>query len=213
MEYGQAVRSGAWILILLNLLMALISIWGFVRMAPAIDQILARNGQSLEACEGMLAVLAMAPEEGKVPEAFSRALEHAEVNVTEHGEMHELELIRTQAPAAFAGDQMARGQLIKALVRLSGINREAMGAASVDARRLCLAGAWAVVFMGVWLFTIGILFKRAFVRNLIAPLDELDRVLVARRNGERMRRCNTSGMHNEVRHVLSGVNELMDENP
>ena len=61
MEHAQSVRAGAWLLILLNLLMALGAIWVLARMTPAIEEILSRNGQSLEACEEMFAVLAEAP--------------------------------------------------------------------------------------------------------------------------------------------------------
>ena len=51
MEHAQSVRLGAWLLILLNLLMALGAIWVLMRMTPAIEEILSRNGQSLEMVE------------------------------------------------------------------------------------------------------------------------------------------------------------------
>ena len=108
MEHAQSVRLGAWLLILLNLLMALGAIWVLMRMTPAIEEILSRNGQSLEACEEMFAVLAEAPADPVggtgFREGFSRALLRAEANVTEEGEPQAIEVIRRNYPAAFLGN-------------------------------------------------------------------------------------------------------------
>jgi len=43
MKLAQSVKIGAWLLIVLNLLMAFGSIWKIMRMAPAIKVIIAQN--------------------------------------------------------------------------------------------------------------------------------------------------------------------------
>jgi len=60
---------------------------------------------------------------------------------------------------------------------------------------------------------VGLLFKRALYRNLVAPLEEVDNVLAARRNGDRMRRCNTIDMPRDVRRVLGDINDVLDQLP
>ena len=58
MRLAQAVRVGAWVLMGLNLLMAVGAIALFNRMAPAIAVIIERNERSIGACVDMLASLA-----------------------------------------------------------------------------------------------------------------------------------------------------------
>ena len=59
MRLAQAVRVGAWFLVGINLLMAVGTIAIFSRMAPAIAIIIERNDRTLEACEDMLAIMAV----------------------------------------------------------------------------------------------------------------------------------------------------------
>ena len=214
MEHAQSVRLGAWLLILLNLLMALGAIWVLMRMTPAIEEILSRNGQSLEACEEMFAVLAEAPADPVggtgFREGFSRALLRAEANVTEEGEPQAIEVIRRNYPAAFLGNGAAREATVAAIRQLAASNRRAMIEAEARARHLGTAGAWGVVFMALTVFVVGLLFKRALYRNLVAPLEEIDAVLTARRNGDLHRRCIGVGLPRDVQNVLNGVNELID---
>ena len=204
MEHAQSVRAGAWLLILLNLLMALGAIWVLARMTPAIEEILSRNGQSLEACEEMFAVLAEAPADpaggAGFRDNFRQALLRAEANVTEKEEPQALEVIRREATVA-------------AIRLLAASNRRAMIEAEARARHLGTAGAWGVVFMALTVFVVGLLFKRALYRNLVAPLEEVDNVLAARRNGDRMRRCNTIDMPRDVRRVLGDINDVLDQLP
>ena len=164
-------------------------------MTPAIEEILSRNGQSLEACEEMFAVLAEAPADpaggAGFRDNFRQALLRAEANVTEKEEPQALEVIRL----------------------LAASNRRAMIEAEARARHLGTAGAWGVVFMALTVFVVGLLFKRALYRNLVAPLEEVDNVLAARRNGDRMRRCNTIDMPRDVRRVLGDINDVLDQLP
>ena len=45
----------------------------------------------------------------------------------------------------------------------------------------------------------------------VAPLEEVDNVLAARRNGDRMRRCNTIDMPRDVRRVLGDINDVLED--
>ncbi|MDO5565085.1 MAG: hypothetical protein Q4G59_00410, partial [Planctomycetia bacterium] len=58
MKLTHSVKVGIWCLVGLNLLMAFISIWVFVRMAPAIEQIINRNTKSIDAGQNMFSCLA-----------------------------------------------------------------------------------------------------------------------------------------------------------
>ncbi len=216
MRLAQAVRVGAWLLVGLNLLMALGAIWILMRMAPAMSGIIERNDRSLYACEEMLAALVlvgddMASDEEQHLRRFKAALKRAEENVTEKGESAVLKLIAASSSAAFAGDLSARRQMVSAIVRLGDINREAMNLADKRVRQFGEAGIWGVVFMAIAVFGVGLLFTRSLLRRVVKPMVELHAVITAYRKGETRRRCSGADMSQEVRSVFYGINEILDQ--
>lgn len=217
MNVGQNVRLGAWLLIGLNLLMALGSIWVFIRMAPAIEVIIIQNERSLQACEEMLSSLAMmnlsgsGPDNDRLKASFNDALGRAEKNVTELAEPVALESIRHNYAQAFAGDFDARTRTVTAIAGLSRINREAMGVADKKARQLGNGGAWGVVFMASAVFLVGMLFMRSLKRNLVAPLAEIHSVISALRRGDALRRCTRMDMPSDITQVFNEFNEFLDK--
>jgi len=214
MRLAHAVRLGGWLLVGLNLLMALGSIKVFMRMAPAIEGIIERNERSLQAGEEMLAALALAGDEPMSEQRridFSKALDRAQNNVTEVDEGEILATIARFSPSAFAGQVEARGETVAAIVRLGVINREAMVKADLAAQQLGHAGAWGVVFMAVCIFLAGLIFIRIVTRRVVRPLEEVHAVITAQHRGEIMRRCSGTDLPREVKLVFSGINDLLDQ--
>jgi len=215
MKIAQSVRLGAWLLIGFNLLMALGSIWIFMRMAPAIEIIIERNERSLEACEEMLASLAMIsrnpPTDVMLKATFESAFKRAQNNITEKEEPAVLATIQADFADAFLGDRTALQKTVSAIVLLGKINREAMIAEDHRAQQFGTAGAWGVVFMAVTVFFAGMLFKRRILKNLVMPLVEIQDVLSAQRNNDTMRRCTGPHLPEDVKRVYSGINELLDQ--
>ncbi|MDT8377404.1 MAG: hypothetical protein RQ739_00835 [Desulfotignum sp.] len=214
MRLAQTVRLGAWILIGLNLLMAFGSIWVFIRMAPAIEVIIDQNERSLQACEKMLASLAMAdnPEIDitRLKISFATALKNAQNNITEEQEPAALNAIDQNYAGAFKKEAAAKTRTVDAILLLGEINREAMVRADKKAQQLGNAGAWGVVFMASAVFLTGMLFLRALKKNLVMPLEEIDAVMTARQRGDTMRRCTGSRLSKDVRRVFSNVNAFLD---
>ncbi len=214
MRLAQTVRVGAWVLVGLNLIMALGTIGILKRMNPAIAAIIASNERSLENCEEMLVVLALAGDDPALNEKqqarFKVALNLAKKNVTEKGELEAVLKISALALAAFSGGGKEREAIIAEIVRLAEINRRAVFQAEKRARQLGEAGSWGVVFMAVCVFGVGLLFVRSLLRRVVKPMEEIHAVIVAYRNGEAMRRCATANMPQDVRAVFSGINEILD---
>jgi hypothetical protein len=214
MRLAHAVRLGGWLLVALNLLMALGTIEVFMRMAPAIEGIIERNERSLKAGEEMLAALALAGDEAMDEQHrgdFSKALDRAQNNVTETDEAEVLAIIARTLPAAFAGKAEARRETVAAIVRLGEINRAAMVRADFAARQLGHAGAWVVVFMAICIFLAGLIFIRGVTRGVVRPLEEVHAVIMAQRRGETMRRCSGADLPQEARLIFSGINEILDQ--
>ncbi|MFH1215686.1 MAG: hypothetical protein V1706_04200 [Pseudomonadota bacterium] len=214
MRIVQAVRLGAWSLVGLNLLMALGSIAIFMRMAPAITVIIDRNERSLQACEDMLASLALSDNitanEERV-KIFKEAFIRAKNNVTEIEEPAVLRSIEATADSAFHGDIKTRKSTVDAIVNLGKINREAMISADSRARQLGHAGAWGVVFMAVSVFVAGMIFIRGLTHRVIKSLEEIHAVITAWKNGETLRRCTGTQLPQEIRVIFSGINEILDQ--
>lgn len=216
MRLAQAVRVGAWLLIGLNLLMALGSIGILMRvMTPEIVGIIERNEGFHHDSEEMLAVLALAGDgmaaDARQQAGFMAALKRVEENATGKEELTALQAIVASAPAVFTGDYPARLQMVTAIARLGEIKRQEMVQEVERARQFGEAGAWGVVFMAISVFSIGLLFVRSLLRRVVKPMVELHTVITAYRNGETMRRCSGADMPQDVRAVFYGINELLDQ--
>jgi hypothetical protein len=214
MKLLTMVRLGALLLIGLNVLMGLGTIWVFMRMAPAIEIIIERNERSLEACERMLVSLAISGTDGsesrQLELSFEEALQTAQNNITEAEEPAPLAMIDRNYREAFENDFPARRQTITAISRLAQINREAMVRADKRARQFGNGGAWSVVFMASAVFLAGLLFMRTLKRNLVKPLEEIYSVLLAYRLGDTVRRCSGADLSRDVKTIFDGMNELLD---
>lgn len=215
MRLAHATRIGAWLLICLNLLMAMGSIWIFMRMSPAIRLIIEQNEHSLQACEEMLASLAMMSDNDarnkKLRKSFEEALLRARNNITEQEEPEAIDLIQAQSAYVFQGDLQAKEQTVAAIVLLGKINREAMIKEDLRARQFGQAGAWGVVFMATSVFFAGMIFKRNLSLNVVKPIEEIHAVISAYRNGDAMRRCSGADLPADFISVFHGINEILDK--
>ena len=215
MRLAQAVRVGAWFLVGINLLMAVGTIAIFSRMAPAIAIIIERNDRTLEACEDMLAIMAVtgigtpfSPEQTGV---FKTAFDRATTNITEPEEPEILKRMEPMLPPLFTGDVAVRKHLVEAVVHLGKINRDAMTIADQRAQQLGRTGAWGVVFMALSAFMVGLIFIRSLTRRVVTPLEEIHAVIIAHRNGDSMRRCTGADLSQDVVAVFTGINDLIDQ--
>lgn len=214
MKLLHSVRIGVWLLILLNLLMGFGSIWFFLRMAPAIDNIIRKNTNTLVLCEKMLSSVAQRSEDsdaGKQNQKdFVAALKQARENITEEGEPRAIEVITNNFRGAFAGNEASLQRTLQAIIELSNINKKAMVLEDRKARRLGSAGAWGVVFMATGVFIVTILLMRGIRRNLLYPIEEISEVVSANLNGDSLRRCFGANASADVRVLYSRINEVLD---
>ncbi|MEQ9644257.1 MAG: hypothetical protein RLO52_02180 [Sandaracinaceae bacterium] len=209
MKIGRQLRILLAVLIGLQALTALAGIGLLDRMSPAIGRILDENVASAEAVEAMLRVLvAPTPSEAQRRE-FMETLASAESNVTEPEETELLRVIRANAVGARGGARAARARAADALAELGDVNRGAMARADGDARRLGLAGRWALAFLALVGLAGVVLSARRIRTRLLAPLVELSAVVRVIRSGDPHRRCRPmpSG---ELGYVLASLNQILD---
>lgn len=215
MRLGQIIRMGSWGLILLNLIMAMGAVWIFMRMTPAIQRIIERNEHSLEACEEMLASLTLhdhvvGADGSELVARFESALHRAENNITEREEPEALQAIRGAYAGAFSDDPIAGKQTVSAILQLGRINRQAMIDADLRAQHFGRAGAWSIVFMAVSVFLVGMIFNRYLRDAVVAPLDEIERVILAHERGDALQRCFGNAATQEIKRICNGLNNLLD---
>lgn len=214
MKLAYGIRIGAWTIVGINLLMALGAIGVFMRMTPAIAEIISKNERSLEACEEMLAALAFAScnkqETESHLESFKNAYLRAHNNITEPEEPQALNIIKENFRQAFKGEKAAIILVTQATLELGNINRKAMAVADKNAQQLGRGGAWGIVFMAACSFLAGVIFIRNLNHKLLEPLDEMKNVLIAHLGGETRRRCTGANLHGDVRAIFANVNSVLD---
>lgn len=214
MKLAQSVKIGAWFLIMMNLLMAFGSLWIFMRMAPAIQIIIAQNEVSLEACEDMLVALLLKENSENFESdrlgSFRNALGRAENNITESEEPEVIAAITRNYEDAFSDNKLALNQTVDAIAKLGDINRDAMRRADLSAQQLGYAGAWGVVFMATLTFMVGMIFLHSLRKNLADPIQEIDTVVSEFRKGDRIRRCSMGYPSKSVKRIFRNINELLD---
>jgi hypothetical protein len=212
MKSIQSIKIGAWIIISINILMALGSIWVFMRMAPAIEVIIDRNEKSLQACEEMLSAMVINSVDGSESiDRFISALSIAENNITEYGEKNVIEGISAAYKSAFTGDEESILLTVQNINKLSEINRTAMIRADIKARQLGNAGAWGVVFMATLALVSSLVFMKQFRRSISGALMEIYTVIKANKSGETFRRCSDyDDIPKDISYIYSGINELLD---
>jgi hypothetical protein len=213
-KLAQSVRTGAWLLIGLNLLMALGSIWIFDQMAPNIERIIAQNGRSLQACDTMLSALAhflATPDQKDACKShFEEGLQIAKSNLTETGEETIIAAIENHYLKAFESNPSSVADTLEAIKNLRTLNWNATLRADQNAKKFGKTGAWAVVFMAVLVFWAGVLFKQFIFRTLVTPMEEIHSVMTERRRGDRYRRCSGRTLPQEIQSLYRQVNDLLD---
>lgn len=204
---------GAWIIVIINLLMAFGAIGVFTRMTPAIANIMSNNERSLKACEEMLFSLAMSSieedrEAGK--KSFLAALQRAIKNITEKEESEALADITKSSVRFFAGETEALKETVAKIIFLSEINRNAMTKADIAAQQLGRSGAWGIVFMAIFALLGGIIFIANLHNKLLQPLEEMKLVLQANQQGEAHRRCAGINLPSDIKNLYGQINKLLD---
>lgn len=218
MKLAQPILIGAWFLIIANILVSLVSIWMFNRMAPAIETIIVRNERSLQACEEMLSALSLTSASwdestgDSLKSSFITALVKAEGNITEPAEPEAISTIKMNFSRAFDGNPKAQLLTVTAITRLGAINRDAMVRADVKARQIGSAGAWGVVFMATGVFLFGMIFLRKLNTTLLQPVAELQSVLSAAENEDSLRRCSNVNVPRDFVGIYTSLNALLDNN-
>ncbi|HAE38303.1 MAG TPA: hypothetical protein DCG57_06645 [Candidatus Riflebacteria bacterium] len=214
MRLAKAFSLSAWLLVTINLLMAFGAIGIFMRMTPAIAEIISNNERSLQACEEMLTSIIMAASNTDYStmyrQNFKNALERASKNITEGEEPAALEIISSEFEKAFEGNRNAIELTTTAILQLSAINRNAMAEADKKAQQLGRGGAWGIVFMAIFSFIIGIVFIQQLQSKLLVPLEEIKTVLLEHQAGETRRRCAGVNLSTDIRGIFGIINRLLD---
>ncbi|NLF96859.1 MAG: hypothetical protein GX569_08990 [Candidatus Riflebacteria bacterium] len=214
MRLARGLSLGAWLIVGINLLMAFGAIGIFMRMTPAIAEIISNNERSLQACEEMLTAIALSANKiGNISEhqnSFKSALDRARNNVSEEEEPAMIEIISQNFEDAFAGKSNSVTLTTNAILELSRINRNAMMNADKRAQQLGRGGAWGIVFMAIFSFVTGIVFIQQMTKKLLQPLEEIKTVLIEHQSGETRRRCAGANLPTDIRGIFGIINRLLD---
>ncbi|MEZ4475521.1 MAG: hypothetical protein R3F60_32950 [bacterium] len=206
MQLRREASAGIVAILVLQVLLAMLSIALLTRVGPAIGWILQENVYSGEAVEAMLAQLAHDQE----AVVFDEALARAQANVTEAEEPPVLVRIAAGREGALAGEPAARASVVVALRQLGDINRASMVRANHRAGRLAQGGAWAAALLGALAVGLGVLVYRRLSQRLELPIQDVRLTLERLRAGNRQARCALMEAPAEIQQICNDVNWLAD---
>jgi hypothetical protein len=183
-------------------------------MTPAVERMMNENVGSMAAASRMFAALAAArlpePAAEAARERFFETLSWAVRNSTEPGELEVLTELRAHGSAALNGDPRALELALSAIGRLESINDSAVQVAQADLARLARGGEWALALLGIVGFGAGAFIRRRLYHRVVAPLHELERVLLSVEGGDELQRCAARGHSPRQHRALRSLNRLLD---
>ena len=214
MKLTQGFKVGVWLIVVLNLLMAFGAIGVFMRMAPAIAEIITNNAKSLQACEDMFAAIILFNNEPENKEKhqqdFEIALKTALNNITEKNEPEIISVINNNYVEMFRGNKEHQLFVTEAILRLTKINHQAMKRADYNAQSLGYGGAWGIVFMAVIAFLAGVIFVSQLSNKILDPIEEIKTTLMEHQAGEKFRRCFKANVPADIKRIFELINRLLD---
>lgn len=214
MRVRRQISLGIGALLGMQLLTSFGAIGLLSRMGPAIEEILAINGESIAAVDEMILVLAEA-EGGPVPALgrarYSQALARVELAITDPAEQPAIDRLKSDSSEAMEGERGARVRVLAALERVGRGNVSAMRRLDADAKELGIGGAWAAAAFGLAGLGLGVGVRRRIERGIEVPLGEIDAALTASRGGDPHRRAGVRPDRPlELTRIAQGVNDLLD---
>jgi len=213
METRRDLVIGIVALTVASSILAFISIGVFVRMSPAIGDIVHRNLHRLEASRTMVGVFAERRGEG-ITDIGVQRLEGAleELRKESKGEQDTvlLEHVVDTMALALSGDRAPIERFVATIAEIAEVDYAAMRRADAEAQRLGSAGAWAAALSGLVIALLGIAVFVRLERRVTRPATELARVLAAARAGDELRRCRPLEGAQELEQALAALNVLLD---
>lgn len=212
-EAARELSAGIYALASSVVLTALVAINVVQRMTPAVTSMLSDTLDRASVTAQFHTALAAArlpePAPSAARQRFDDALAQAARGASPAGQylLSELEGLRG---AALRGDQHALELTFSTISRLEAGNRSAIEEATANFRRLGLNGAWALALLGMTGVAAGALIQRRLYRRVVAPLNELERVLLSLESGDALQRCAPVGVSSQQRQALRNLNRLLD---
>ncbi|MCB1190635.1 MAG: hypothetical protein H7A23_24890 [Leptospiraceae bacterium] len=215
MTIKQYVQYGIGLLFFFNILIIFGVIGLFMRMSPAIEEIIHENVHSLEAVEEMLLatnlIILSTNDVTDEKKRFLNAFQKAKMNITEEEEKEVIQNIERNMDSLFLKDKKTIARLITNIEKLAKINRVAMKRADGNAKRLGIAGSWSGVFLGVVNFILSVLITRKLDKRFFSPLSDVYDVLMAHKKGDKFRRCVARKGSAEMKLIKQEINLMLDD--
>lgn len=205
-EISKRMYFSFILLLLCSTIISIAGIYGFQRLAPAINTINKRNTQSLYYAEQMLTNISSRKDIKK----FEEFLNKSKANITERNEKEAVNNIEKTYKLAFKGDFKAEETTIEHVVKLTEVNRNAMINAGIKAERLKNVGIWIIIFPTILAWCIGLALLKNLEKAFIKPLDDLKSAISEYKKGNKMRRCPKFSQEIEFQNLYNNINSILD---
>lgn len=207
MKLGKRICYSFIIILVCSTVISVAGIWGFQRLEPFVNTLNSSNTESLYYAEQMLSSISMK----KDLKRFEENLHKAQNNITEAGEQEVLQKIAGNYQPAFYGNEKYEEATIDSIAELSKINRLAMQRAGLRAKKMQTVGIWIILFPSVFIWIIGLTLLARIKKVFIKPIEEFNDVISDYNSGNRMRRCPSYTVSDDLQKLYDGLNRILDE--
>lgn len=204
-------------LVVLSLIFGLGSIALIERIVPAIDNIMNENAVSVSSAVAMLNILNQRQSGTDLvflKSEFLTQLQKAQENITMDDERPILTEIERVVDSLFleARDESLSIRTSQLLLELANLNLDVMASKNAEAKRLGLAGGWAVGVLLIVTILLLLVFKKRVEKTIVVPIENLSEAIQAYLLGNKMRRYTLTHEESlDIKKLAVQANKLLDE--
>ena len=212
MQISKEIRLALWLLIGANIILAFSSIILIERMTPIIEQSANQNQKKITVIENTLTELILEKEDlsaqrkslqSNLEQINSLKMDPTERYVALDTQKHLKQYIE--------GDQNIRPTLIRNLLSWLSEIRQKLQEANEKAIHLGTSGVWAIVFISLFIFILGLITLRLLWIRIVRPIQELSSVLKAQQQGDYLRRSRILPASKELFDIMTYINFVLDQ--
>ena len=207
MNFARRIYYSFIIILICSTVITIAGIRGFQRLEPFVNTLNSSNTESLYYAEQMLSSISVK----KDLKTFEENLKKAQNNITEIGEKEAIDKIADNYMPAFNGNKKIEEETINEITELTRVNRVSMELAGLRAKKIQTVGIWIIIFPSIFIWIMGLTILARLNRTLIKPIQELNDVVFDYNSGNRMRRCPSYTVSNDLQKLYDGINRILDE--
>lgn len=203
------------LIIAINLIIGLSSVFLVERLLPSVRDILDDNTNSMHAVIDLQEALNRSgdgPWTNPEIEVFRQIIKKLEHNISFTEERYILEEIKSLGEKYFSGSVLVKSTLIDKINEFGRLNLNDIAAKDKKIHFLGTSGAWAIGFLALLSILFQLIFRARILSQIMDPLSDFLLSIREYCNGNLLRRFNNPLASQELKDTGRLLNVILDEN-